>query len=112
MRLLLDENISRQVARALTKQGYDVVHVFDLGLQGRADPVIFHAAQVRQAAIVTANRADFELLVIAWDTWRLGGHQGLILPRRGTHLRTAEWIEALEHVFALDTALSGRVVYL
>jgi hypothetical protein len=112
MRLLLDENISRQVARALSGQGYDVAHVFDLGLQGKSDPVIFHTAQVRQAAVVTGNRADFELLVIAWDTWRLGTHHGLILPRRGKHLRTADWIEALEHVFALDTALDGRVVYL
>ena len=112
MHLLLDENISKQVARALREQGYDVQHVFDLSLQGSADPVVFHTAQVRQAAICTANRVDFELLASAWDTWGLGHHHGLLLPRRGKFLRTADWIEALEHVFALASSLTDRVVYL
>lgn len=69
LRLLLDENISRQVAQALRERGYDVVHVFELGLQGSADPVVFRIGQVRQAAVCTANRADFELLAGAWATW-------------------------------------------
>jgi len=112
LRLLLDENISRQVGRALREQGYDVQHVFELGLQGSSDPVVFHAGQVRQAAICTANRVDFELLAGAWSTWGVGQHHGLLMPRRGKFLRTADWIEALEHVFALASSLTDRVVYL
>ncbi len=112
MRLLLDENISRRVARALREQGYDVQHVFELGLQGSSDPVVFHAGQVRQAAICTANRVDFELLAGAWSTWGMGQHHGLLMPRRGKFLRTADWIEALEHVFALASSLTDRIVYL
>lgn len=84
-RLLLDEGISREVARQLSVQGHTVEPVLDLELRAKPDPFVFQEAQRRQPALVTRNRVDFELLVTAWVTWGwgLGSHHGMITPRRG-----------------------------
>lgn len=50
LRILLDEGISRAVARDLRASGYTVEHALDLNLKGQPDPIIFQAAQQRAAA--------------------------------------------------------------
>lgn len=72
LRILLDEGISRAVARDLRASGYTVEHALDLNLKGQPDPIIFQAAQQRAAAVCSLNRADFLLLAAAWTTWGAG----------------------------------------
>ena len=61
MRLLTDENISPQVAVMLRLEGYDVVSVHEVGLQGKADPDVFTYAQGQGRVVVTQD-LDFSTL--------------------------------------------------
>ena len=59
MRLLLDENVSPKIVRALSKAGHNVYHVRDRGLRGRADHVIWRRAIDESRVLVTINARDF-----------------------------------------------------
>lgn len=111
IRVLIDEGISRDIARDLRSGGYEVVHALDLGLKSQSDPVVFHAAQSRSAAICTKNRDDYVLLASAWREWRLGTHHGIITPRRGPQPTNDTIQRALEQILALGAPLTDRVVY-
>lgn len=64
MRLLLDESLSSSIARPLSEEGYDVVHVGDLGLLGAADDAVMQAA-LEQARVLISADTDFgELLAL------------------------------------------------
>jgi NAD(P)-dependent dehydrogenase (short-subunit alcohol dehydrogenase family) len=64
VKLLLDEQISGEVAERLRKQGHDVIAVTaEPALRGLSDPDLFEVAQAQERAVVTYNRADFEAIV-------------------------------------------------
>ena len=112
LRILLDEGISREVARELTASGYDRQSILDLGLKAQPDPVIFRIAQERQAALCTLNRHDFHLLVIAWREWRLGPYAGLITPRAGRQPKPGEIVQALRALCDAVSTLQNQAVYI
>lgn len=112
LRILLDEGISRAVARDLQASGYAVEHALDLNLKGQPDSIIFQAAQQRVAAICSLNRADFVLLAAAWTLWGLGPHTGLITPRPGRQPRPVAITQSLRALCDSLSSLRGQVIYL
>lgn len=84
MKLLLDEQISWQVAERLRERGHDVVAATaESTLRGMSDPDLFAAAQTQGRAVVTYNRIDFEPLILEYaQSGR--EHNGLVIvhPKR------------------------------
>lgn len=62
MRLLLDNNLSARMAERLEAQGWNVVHVRDLGLQAARDEVVLQAAADEGRVLVSAD-TDFGQLL-------------------------------------------------
>ena len=112
LHILLDEGISRAVARELQASGYVIEHALDLQLKGQPDPTIFLAAQQRAAAICTLNRADYLLLATAWTAWGLGPHSGLITPRPGRQPKPAVIVQSLHALYDRAPTLQGQIIYL
>ena len=64
MRLLLDEQLSPEIARQLRERGHDVVAVGERSdLRGRPDRVHFASLPDEQRAIVTRDLGDFRPLL-------------------------------------------------
>lgn len=83
MKLLLDENLSPNVALALaTEDGLDVCHVRDRNLLAATDPEVLERAYDEDRILVTANVADFLKLARAREL-----HAGIILFEDGALLR-------------------------
>jgi len=79
-RLLLDENVSWDLAVALRQRGHDVLHVRDLGLLGADDEVVFGAAMREGRVMVTY---DIDFLSLARRVGERGDHHhGLVVTRR------------------------------
>jgi predicted nuclease of predicted toxin-antitoxin system len=62
MRLLLDENVSPSLVRALREDGNDVIHVRDRGWSGDPDYLIWRRAVADSRTVVTINARDFRKL--------------------------------------------------
>lgn len=79
MKLLLDENVSPQVADELVRSdGIDVCHVRDRGLLAATDAEVLERAFDEDRILVTANVADFVKLARARDI-----HPGVVLLEDG-----------------------------
>ena len=77
-RLLLDENLSPSIARTLSREGYDVVHVRDRGLLQATDAQVFARAFDEDRIVVTSNCDDFKKLARA-----VAVHAGLVFFEDG-----------------------------
>jgi predicted nuclease of predicted toxin-antitoxin system len=55
MKFLIDADLPRSTARALTAEGHEARHVGDVGLSSASDRDIFDHAQVTQAVLVTRD---------------------------------------------------------
>jgi predicted nuclease of predicted toxin-antitoxin system len=106
-RLLLDENVTWELAVALQERGHDVVHVRDLRLLGADDATVLAAAVRERRTVLTHDIADF--LALARDGAERGDrHFGILLTRadsfrrllsstlRALTSRTAEDLEDVE----------------
>lgn len=83
MKLLLDENLSPNVALELaTVDGLDVCHVRDRDLLAATDPEVLERAYNEDRILITANVGDFLKLARARDL-----HAGIILFEDGALLR-------------------------
>ena len=83
MKLLLDEQLSPEIARRLRDRGHDVVAVGERAdLRGRPDRVHFASLPAEQRAIVTRDLADFRPLLV--EALRSGERNyGIVcVPRR------------------------------
>jgi predicted nuclease of predicted toxin-antitoxin system len=80
-RLLLDENVTWELATALRERGHDVLHVRDLGLLGADDETVFAAAIRDERTVLTRDVVDFIALARQYAE---GGehHFGLIVTRQ------------------------------
>ncbi|MCW5952580.1 MAG: DUF5615 family PIN-like protein [Propionibacteriaceae bacterium] len=65
MRLLVDENLSPQVAELLRGAGFDAVHVLDRGLGGAPDASVSTLAVSEGRPAVSADRLDGTDAVLA-----------------------------------------------
>lgn len=80
-RLLLDENVTWELAEALGERGHDVVHVRELGLLGADDDLVFTAASREERAVLTHDIVDF--IALARGCAERGEHHfGLIVTRQ------------------------------
>jgi predicted nuclease of predicted toxin-antitoxin system len=78
MRLLLDEQISPQVAVGLRALGHDAVGVVEVGLRSADDAAVWRHAIQEGRAVVTYNLDDF--VALAHEAYQDGSrHHGLIL---------------------------------
>ncbi|MGH7599428.1 MAG: DUF5615 family PIN-like protein [bacterium] len=62
MRFLVDNAVSPFVARGLTANGHDAIHVRDLGMAASPDPPIFELA-AQQDRILISGDTDFGALL-------------------------------------------------
>lgn len=76
MRLKLDENLSRDLAEALTSHGHDVDTVLDEELGGQADPVVMQAATDAGRMVVTPDRGVGDI-----RAFPPGTHAGVVVLR-------------------------------
>lgn len=85
MRLLLDANLSPEVARRLKVSGHDAIHVVEIGLVTASDPEIMQAAAEADRVLLTAD-SDFAAMLA------LGGARApsVVLLRSADHMRPAE----------------------
>jgi predicted nuclease of predicted toxin-antitoxin system len=90
VRLLLDANLSPEVARLLKEVQHDVIHVSEVGLLSAPDPEIMEAAAQEGRVLLTAD-SDFGALLA------LGSRAApsVVLLRSADHLRPVEQAELL-----------------
>lgn len=90
MRLLLDANLSPEVARRLSEAGHDAAHVADIGLLTASDPVILQAAADQDQVLLTAD-ADFGALLALGSL----ATPSVVLLRSADHMRPTEQADLL-----------------
>ena len=101
-KLLLDENLSPQIAVRLRAEGVDAVHVRDRGLLEASDAAVLECAFREDRMLVTSNVDDFVRLARAVQV-----HPGLVLIEQGGLLRD-EQMEVVRRAFALiEAELAG-----
>jgi len=66
LKLLLDEQIWFGLASKLRSDGFDAVHVNEVGLSGSSDETVLNFATKEGRAILTFNIRDFVLLYSDW----------------------------------------------
>jgi predicted nuclease of predicted toxin-antitoxin system len=62
MKLLLDQGLPRSASSLLTQQGFDTIHVYEIGMKSAEDTEIIHKAQVENRVVVTLD-ADFHSIL-------------------------------------------------
>jgi len=67
-RFLVDENLPRSLVPELTALGYVAEHVYDIGMAGTKDPVVYAYAQAQQATIITGDK-DFSNIHVYPCQW-------------------------------------------
>lgn len=82
MKLLLDANLSPEVARLLREAGHDAIHVRDIGLLSAPDPEILQVAADDQRILITAD-SDFGALLALGSL----ASPSVVLLRSADHLR-------------------------
>jgi predicted nuclease of predicted toxin-antitoxin system len=85
VKLLLDANLSPEVARLLKEAGHDAIHVRDIGLLSAPDPEILQAAASGGWVLITAD-SDFGALLALGDL----ASPSVLLLRSADHLRPAD----------------------
>jgi predicted nuclease of predicted toxin-antitoxin system len=85
VRLLLDANLSPEVAQLLKEAEHDAIHVSEIGLLSAPDPEIMEAAAQEVRVLLTAD-ADFGALLA------LGSRAtpSVVLLRSADHMRPVE----------------------
>ena len=76
MKFLLDENISKTVTQRLRDAGFDVMHILEMGLQGKPDEDVM-AVAVRESRIILTHDKDFGNIL----RFPLQKHSGVIIMR-------------------------------
>jgi predicted nuclease of predicted toxin-antitoxin system len=109
VRLLLDANLSPEVARRLNVSGHDAIHVVEIGLVAASDPEIMQAAVEADRVLITAD-SDFAAMLA------LGGARApsVVLLRSADHMRPPEQADLLAaNLVAVEEDLtSGAIVSL
>ncbi|MGH2938779.1 MAG: DUF5615 family PIN-like protein [Solirubrobacterales bacterium] len=109
MRILLDANLSPEVARRLSASDHDAIHVVEIGLMTASDPEIMRAAVEADRVLITAD-SDFAAMLA------LGGARApsVVLLRSADHMRPPEQADLLvANLAAVEEDLArGAVVSL
>jgi predicted nuclease of predicted toxin-antitoxin system len=100
VRARIDENLPDELGPALTALGHDTDSVYSEGLQGRADPDVWTAAQRDERLLITQDLGFSDVRQFAPGT-----HRGLILLRLLQPSRR-ELVDRLVQVFQNEDAAS------
>jgi len=73
---LVDEDLPRSLARALTAAGMPSIHVIDAGFRGRSDSDVLAEANGNRRTLLTAD-LDFSNVL----QYPLGSHAGIVIAR-------------------------------
>jgi predicted nuclease of predicted toxin-antitoxin system len=92
-RLLLDENLPKNLWKALRAAGYPTARLVDEGLRGRPDSVIFR--QVRSRATIITRDKDF----LKTDQFQIP-HSGIIVVRLPNNTSVAEVVREVLNALA------------
>lgn len=65
MRFLIDAQLPPALARLLTDRGHTAEHVYDIGLGGAADRVLWDYALEHNAALVTKDEDFYDMLTLS-----------------------------------------------
>ena len=108
-RFLVDEDVPRSTAKALTAAGYEAQDVRDVGLRGHSDADVFAYAQENAAILVSCDKGFASLL-----RFPLGSHAGIVVIRIPDEKSPAELnAELLRTLKQLETEpLAGCLVIL
>jgi len=90
VKLLLDANLSPEVARLLNQAGHDAIHVADIGLLSAPDPEILQAAAKEEQVLLTAD-SDFGALLALGSL----AAPSVVLLRSADHMRSTEQAELI-----------------
>jgi len=96
---LIDENMSATLVAALRTNGYTAEHVYDAGLQGQLDTLVFAYAQAHQEVLITGD-LDFSDI----REYR-PPHFGIIVTRLPNEMPQAERIQEILNAL---TTLQGQ----
>jgi predicted nuclease of predicted toxin-antitoxin system len=100
-KLLIDENLSPNVAVTLRAEGVDAVHVRDRGMNGASDAQVLDLAFREDRILVTSNVDDFVKLVRAREL-----HAGLVLLEE-SGLTRQEQLQRVRRAVQLAIADAG-----
>ena len=76
MKIKLDENIPTKLIRDLAEHGHDVLSVYQQGLKGTSDSILWDKIQDEQRFFITQD-LDFSNI----NNFRPGTHAGILLVR-------------------------------
>ena len=80
---MIDEDMPRSTAKALSKAGFDCLDIRDLKLRGSPDTLVFRKAQEENCVILTADLGFSNNL-----RFTLGSHKGIIIARFPNEMST------------------------
>jgi predicted nuclease of predicted toxin-antitoxin system len=90
VRLLLDANLSPEVARRLKDAGHDAIHMVEVGLMTASDPEIMRAAADAGQVLITADSDFAAMLALGGE-----GEPSVVLLRSADHMRPPDQADLL-----------------
>lgn len=81
MKVLVDEDLSDEIAVILRAEGVDAVHVREIGLSGAEDQEVLDEAARQGRCVMTRNRNDFLMLTEYYFHEGRPHHGIIIIPR-------------------------------
>ena len=84
-KVLLDENLSRSMAKMLRENGFEVLEVRDCGLRGKTDEEILDFAKKEKMLVLTGDVGFGNVL-----RFPLGSHHGIFIVHFPTELPIPE----------------------
>jgi predicted nuclease of predicted toxin-antitoxin system len=81
VKLLVDEDLSEEIAAIFGAKGVDAVHVRELGLSGAEDQEVLDEATRQERCVITRNRNDFLMLTEFYFHEGRPHHGVIIIPR-------------------------------
>ncbi|HVC23901.1 MAG TPA: DUF5615 family PIN-like protein [Candidatus Dormibacteraeota bacterium] len=118
MRLLLDEQLSPEIAEQLQLRGHDVLSVAEAGLRGHDDAALLIWASGQERAVVTNNIRDFRPLHANYLSASTTHYGIILLPSTKFSLRLDSLgtiVTALDRLLSKHpdpTELLGREIFL
>lgn len=107
IRFLIDECLSPFLALTAKQQGYEGVHVRQLGLDGAPDELVASQALAREDIVVTNNARDFRRLYATFTS-----HPGLVivLPSLKVDIQVSRFIETIAFIESQPTVVDQMVI--